>query len=136
MPRFFWASVFILGCVAAGWSQAYYEVSNQTKVFTLAAGAKVGSVAIRSGAVVGINSGISVTTTRSGIMVTLPSLQRGSADIALYDIQGRQMFRQQGFGGAVLRLETRRFAPGIYSMQIRANGRSYSRMVAVSGHGE
>jgi hypothetical protein len=83
-----------------------------------------------------MNSGINVTTFRSSIVVTFPALHRGSADIALYNIAGRQIYRQRGFTGTSLRLETRTFALGIYTFLIRANGQNYSRRVAVNGREE
>jgi hypothetical protein len=128
----------IFGFAVACLSQTYYEASGQTAVFTLKAGAKTS--AIHSGSVIRsvLNSSINVTTVKGNIVVTLPALQRGLADISLYDIAGRQIYRQHGYSGTSLRLETRTFAPGVYSMLVCVDGKKYSRRVAVSkaGRGE
>jgi hypothetical protein len=132
-------SAAILCCAVACWSQAYYEASGQTQVFTLTAGAKGGwSTAIKDGPAVHaeLNNGIRVKTLRSVVIVTMPSKQKESADISLYDIKGRQVYRQLGMTGTSMRIGTQSFAPGIYSMIIRAGGQSYSRRVAVYGRGE
>lgn len=138
MRAFVWATAMLFVCAATGWSQPYYEASGQTQVFTLAAGAKVGPSAIKGGRMnrFVMNTGISVVTSRGSIVVTLPALQRGSADIAVYDIKGRQGFRQSGFHGASLRLETKLFAPGVYSLLVRVDGQSFARRVAVNGRGK
>ena len=131
-------SAILMACAITGWGQAYYESSGQTQVFTLAAGAKIGPSAIKSTPALrtGINNGISVGTSRGSIVVALPALHRGVADIALYDIKGRQIYRQSGFLGTSLRLETKAIAPGVYSMLVRVDGKSYTRRVAVNGRGE
>ena len=127
-------TLVILGCVVACWSQAYYEASGQTQVFTLTAGAKSGPVAIRKGSLMRTekNSGINLAVTRGGIVITLPSLRRGSADISLYDLAGRQIFRQRGYWGASLRLATQTFPAGIYTAIVRVDGKNYSRRLAMS----
>ena len=127
----------MLGGAAAGWSQAYYEASGQTQAFTLAAGAKAGPSAIKRGSDVrsGPHYGLRVIFSRGGIVVTLPGMHRGSADIALYNIKGRQVYRQIK-NGPSLRLETPLLAPGIYNMLIRFDGLIYSHRIAVSGREE
>ena len=134
MKRITITAAVILGCAVACWSQAYYEASGQTQVFTLAAGAKSGPAAIRGGSVMGTvkNSGVNLAVTRSGILITLPSMQRGSADVALYDLTGRQIYRQRGYCGTSLRLQTQAFASGIYTALVRVDGKNYSRRFAVS----
>jgi hypothetical protein len=129
MRRIAFTIIGIFGFAVAGWSQAYYEASGQTAVFTLTAGAKSGPAAIRGGSVLrtGKNSGISVTTTRGGILVTLPTLRSGTTDIALYDVAGRQIYRQHGYSGASLRIETQNFASGMYTARIQVDGLNYSR---------
>jgi hypothetical protein len=125
----------IIGCAVACWSQAYYEASGQTQVFTLTPGAKSGPASIRNGSFLHakMNGGIRVTATRGGISIILPAQRHGSADIALYNIAGRQIYRQHGYNGASLRLETRTFAPGVYSLIVRLDGQSYSRRCTVTG---
>lgn len=120
------------------WSQAYYEASGQTAVFTLTAGAKAGPTAIKRSPEVhaALSSDIKVTMSRGGIVVIMPVAHQRSANIALYDIRGRQVYRQQGYNGTSLQLETKAFAPGIYNLLIRADGQSYTRRVAVYGRGE
>jgi TRAP-type uncharacterized transport system substrate-binding protein len=135
MKRIALAALAILTCAVAGWSQAYYEASGQTRVFTLAAGAKSGPVAIRGGSVMrtGKDSGINFAVTRGGIVVTLSAAnQQGSADIALYDLTGRQIYRQHGYCGTSLRLETKAFSAGVYTALVRVDGKNYSRRFAVS----
>lgn len=134
MKRITLMSAAILTFTLACWSQTCYEAIGQTVAFTLKAGAKSGPAAIREISVMRdrINSGIKVTTSRDGILVTLPSLQRGIADIAVYDVAGRQIYRQRGFSGASLRLETRTFAAGIYTALVQVDGQNYLRRFAVS----
>jgi hypothetical protein len=135
MRRIVMTMAAIIGCAMACWSQAYYEASGQTQVFTLTPGAKSGPASIRSGSFLHAKmiSGIRVSATGGGIAITLPALRHGSADIALYNIAGRQMYRQRGYNGASLRLETRTFAPGVYSLIVRIDGQSYSRRITVTG---
>jgi hypothetical protein len=137
MRRIVITSATVLCCIITGWSQAYYEASGQTTVFTLAAGAKAGPSAIKGSPVVrtALNREMKVTTSRGGIMVALPALQ-GHADITLCDIKGRQICRQQGLSGTTVRLENRTLAAGVYSIIVRANGQRYTRRVAVSGRGQ
>jgi hypothetical protein len=127
-------AVFV-GCAAACWSQTFYEASGQTKVFTLTPGAKSGPASIRDNFFphAKMIGGIRVTASRGGISIVLPSLRHGAADIALYNIAGRQIYRLQGYDGASLRLETRTFAPGVYSLIVRIDGQSYSRRCTVTG---
>jgi hypothetical protein len=82
------------------------------------------------------NSGVNLSVTRGGIVITLPAKQQGSADIALYNLAGRQIYRQRGYCGASLRLETQAFAAGIYTAIVRVDGNIYSRRFAVSRRGE
>jgi hypothetical protein len=136
MKRIVLTVAAIIGCAMACWSQAYYEASGQTQVFTLTPGAKSGPAAsIRSGSFLHAKmiSGIRVSATRGGIIIMLPALRQESADVALYNIAGRQMYRQRGYNGASLRLETRTFAPGVYSLIVRIEGQSYSRRITVTG---
>ncbi len=133
MKRITLVTAAILTCAVACWSQTCYEAIGQTVAFTLKAGAKSGPAAIRGISVMRdrLYNGISVTTTRDGILVTLPSLQRGIADIAVYDVAGRQIYRQRGFNGTSLHLETRTFAPGIYAARVQVDGQNYLRRFAV-----
>ena len=128
----------ILGFALACWSQAYYEASGQTAVFALTAGAKAGPAAIKggSGMHAALNNGIKVTMSRGSIVVIMPVVHQRNADIALYDVKGRQAYRYQGYNGTSLRFDTKILAPGVYSLLVRADGQSYSRRVAVSGRGE
>lgn len=137
MKRFTLSLAIIFGFAVASRSQAYYEASGQTAVFTLAAGAKAGPSVIKGSFVVrtALNGEMKVTTYRGGIMIALPAIQ-GHADITLYDIIGRQIYRQQGFSGTMIRLETRTLAAGVYSILVRSNGQSYTRRVAISGRGQ
>jgi hypothetical protein len=138
MRQIVWAAAILFATAAAGWSQAYYEASGQTQIFTLAAGAKVGPAAIKGSPVLraGMSSGISVVTMRGGMVVALPAMaQRGVADIALYDIKGRQLYHRFGFTGTLLRLETKAFAPGVYNMLVRVEGKIFSRAIALSSQG-
>jgi hypothetical protein len=77
-----------------------------------------------------------VVTMRGGMVVALPAMaQRGVADIALYDIKGRQLYHRFGFTGTLLRLETKAFAPGVYNMLVRVEGKIFSRAIALSSQG-
>ncbi len=139
MRRIVWASAILFSCAAVGWCQAYYEASGQTQVFTLAAGAKVGPSAIKGSPVLraGMNNGISVVISKGSIVVALPTMvHRGIADIALYDIKGRRIYHKIGYTGTSLRLERKAYAPGVYSMLVRVEGKSFSRAIALSGRGQ
>jgi hypothetical protein len=120
-------------CVSSGWSQTSYEASGQTVVFTLTPGAKASPLAVigGSGSRFGKNA-VSITSARGFIVVSLSSQPHGPSDISIYDMAGRQAYRQRGFSGGSLRLETRRFAPGMYNILVRIDGRNYSRRFAVS----
>ena len=131
-------AVAIMAYAAAGWSQAYYEASGQTVVFTLAAGAKAGPSAIRAGQLrqgAAIAS-MEVTVSRSNIVVSLPTLQRGNADIAIFNIQGRQVYRQQGFTGKTLRLESAVFKTGMYVVRVGVEGQRYVRRFSIAAEGK
>lgn len=130
------SSVILIYAVSC-WSQAYYEASGQTVAFTLTVGAKAGPSAIKRGPAVGSGQrrGFSVVTSRGCIVVTLPGMHRGSADIALYDIRGRQVYRQRKDGPS-LRLDTQQFAPGMYTVLIRFDGQMYSHRIVAYGRGE
>ena len=128
------AGVALLGFAMAGWGQQYYEASGQTAVFTLTPGAKSGPASIRGKAVLysGTQSGIRIAIVKGGIVVTLLSQRHGQSDVAIYNVAGRQVYRQCGLSGASLRFDTRRFAPGMYNVLVRIDGQNYSRRFAVS----
>jgi hypothetical protein len=128
------AAAVVLGCAATGWTQTSFQSSGQTAVFTLTPGAKAGPEAVLHGVVVRPAKGNSVTIglVKGGIVVTFPTLRHGLGDITIYDMSGRQAFRQHGFAGASLRLDARRFAPGMYNVIVRIDGQKYSRRIAVS----
>jgi hypothetical protein len=128
------AGFVLLGYAAAAWSQAFYEASGQTAVFTLTPGAKSGPSSIRGRVVshTGPQNGIRIAMVKGGIVLTLPSLRQGRSDITIYNMAGRQVYRQRGFSGASLRFDARRFAPGMYNVLVRIDGQNYSRRFAVS----
>lgn len=118
-------------------SQTYYEASGQTATFTLTAGAKSGFSAIHSSSPMrtGMNNAVTVASTKGAIVITLTVLPRGSVDIALYNIVGRQMYRHSGLNGTSLRIDTQSFAPGIYVALVRIEGQSYPRRFVVNRQG-
>lgn len=128
------AGAILLGGAVAGWGQAFYEASGQTAVFTLTPGAKSGPAAIRGRAVSrsGKGSAIRIVAVKGGMVVTLLSPRRGQSDISIYEMTGRQVYRQRGLSGSSLRLDTRRYAPGMYNLLVRIDGQNYSRRFAVS----
>jgi hypothetical protein len=128
------SAAIALGYGAACWSQTSYDASGQTAVFTLTAGAKSGPASIRSGSVsrTGKGNSVTVASMRGFIVVSLPSQLRFPSDIAMYDIAGKQLYRQRGFNGASFRLDTRLLAPGIYTVIVRIDGQNFSRRFAVS----
>jgi hypothetical protein len=134
MKRITLATAVILTCTVVGWSQDYYEASGQTQVFTFKAGAKSGPAAIHRASVqhAMVNNGIKFMTTRGRILITLPTSQQGSAKILLFNIAGRQIYRQRGYSGTSLHIETQAFASGIYTAIVRVDGKNYSRRFAVS----
>jgi hypothetical protein len=128
------AGVALLGCAMAGWGQQYYEASGQTAVFTLTPGAKSGPSSIRGRVVsrTGPQTGIRTAMVKGGLVVTLLSQRHGQSDISIYDMAGKQVYRQRGFSGSSLRFDAHRFAPGMYNLLVRIDGQNYSRRFAVS----
>ena len=128
------AVAVVLGCTVPGWSQTNFQSSGQTAVFTLTPGAKAGPEAVLRGVAARASkaNGVTIAVVKGGIVVTLPSLRHGLGDITLYDMTGRQAYRQRGFAGASLRMDARRFAPGMYNVIVRIDGQKYSRRIAVS----
>jgi len=125
--------VMLIGA-AAGWGQAYYSASGSTAVFTLSPGAKSGPDAIRRDLAVhsGIGSPVTIASVKGFLFVSSSSQRHGLGDIALYNIAGKQVFRQHWLGAASFRCDTRRFAPGMYTVVVRVDGQNYSRRFAVS----
>jgi hypothetical protein len=128
------AAAAMLVFAVQGWGQSTFQASGRSAVFTLAPGATAGPDAVQRGIVSqqGKRSGVTIAFVKNGILVALPSLRRGPADIAVYDMTGRLAFRLRGFSGASLRLDPRRFAPGMYNVIVRMDGQKYSRRIAVS----
>lgn len=128
------AGAVLLGCAMAGWGQQYYEASGQTAVFTLTPGAKSGPSSIRGRVVsrMGPQTGMRIAMVKGGFVVTLLSQRHGQSDITMYDMAGKQVYRQRGFSGSSLRFDAHRFAPGIYNLLVRIDGQNYSRRFAVS----
>jgi hypothetical protein len=133
MRRIAIAAALLLSLTVTGWSQAYYEASGQTAVFTLSAGAKSGPAAIHDDPVVRAEEkrGVTVSMVRGAVLITLPVHQRGNVAIALFDIAGRRIYQRTGDSEKMLRLETRSFAPGVYSLLVRVDGMTCSRCIAV-----
>lgn len=129
----------LITLAVSGWSQSYFEASNRTSVFTLTAGAKALPSAVKeSRAFHSIQAAAPRIQPMNGhVLITLPigSFNRAGTDIALFDIKGRQVYRQNSMQGTSLRIETRSFAPGVYSMLLRIDGKSYSRLVPISAVG-
>lgn len=139
MKRIAVTVIVIMACAISGWSQAYYEASGQTDIFTLAPGAKTGHSGTQAAQTLHrvTVSNISITVARSGIIVALPSqLPRGSADISVSNVAGRQIYRQHGFSGRTLRFENGVFKPGIYAIRVCVDGQKYVRRFAITGQGE
>jgi hypothetical protein len=134
MKRMTFVAAVILTYAFACWSQICYEASGQTAAFTLKAGAKSGPAAIHEISVMRdkSSSGISVTRTRGSILIILPFLEHGIGDIAVYDIAGRQIYRQREFSRASLQIETWTFAVGIYTIRVQFDGQNYIRRFMVS----
>ncbi len=133
MKRITVMSTLVLACAAACWCQVCHDASGQTAAFTLKAGAKSGPTAIRAVAARGRgDSGLRVTTTGSGILVTLPAMERGISDVAVYDIAGRQIYRQRGFSGTSVHFEPQTLAAGIYTVRVQGDAKNYVRRFIVS----
>jgi hypothetical protein len=128
------ACAAILYYAASSLCATFYEASGQTGVFNFAPGAKSGPSSLRNGA--GMHSpmanGIRITRGKNLIGLTFSFLRRNAADIAIYDVTGKRAFRQRGFTGSFLRIDTRLFAPGLYSVVVRYSGQNYSRCFTVS----
>jgi hypothetical protein len=127
------AGAITLMGASGSFGQEFYEASGQTSIFKLAPGEKSTTSAIRNNASMKstMENGITIAAMKGSIVVTILSERHGSADISIYDMAGRQLYRQNGLEGRVLRLDSRKFAPGIYNARIRINGRYYShRFVA------
>jgi hypothetical protein len=126
------AVTIVLLIVAAGFCQSYYEASGQSAVFTLAAGAKSGPAAVRDQRLNRpMESGIGIVPAKGGLLVTVPLSQRGRTDVAVYTMAGRQMYRRHGLFESGLRIDTRQFGAGIYTVCVHAGGLNFSRRFAI-----
>ena len=140
MRRIALIGVIAISTFVSGWSQvyqAYFDASGKTAVFTLKAGEKAGCFVVSTAVVQMVSnktSSVKVATVSDGILVTLPTVKHGSADVALYDMCGRQIYRQCGVRAPALRLETRTFAMGLYTVTVRLDGKSHTcRFVVCAG---
>jgi hypothetical protein len=61
---------------------------------------------------------------KNATTISFPNFNR-SADIVIYDIQGREVFRNTGFAGIRLRWDASRFANGIYTVRIKSGNRIF-----------
>lgn len=120
--------VILLGIAATSSSQNYFEASGQTKVFTLAAGAKSGPDAVRNTPAPRLAGAhqAAIALSRNSIIFTQPFQSGGLADVAVYNVAGRLVFRQTGIAGRLF-LDTRRFAPGIYQARLTSAGHDITR---------
>ena len=127
----------VVFCAAMVWSQAYYEASGQTVAFNLAAGAKSGPAAIRlSFAAPGSAfREIKITQSGSGIISVTVGVTGMAATVAVFDVRGSQVIRSAKIAGGVARIDTQRFAPGMYCVVATTGGRTISRTILVSGKG-
>lgn len=127
-------TIVMLCCVIAGWGQSYYEASGQTSVFTLANGAHSGWSAIHGGIQTqhGSQDGIHIAAAQRSIIIKISSQRTPTTDIAIYDMAGRLAYRQRGFHGSALLLDSRSFAPGVYNTVVLFDGQTYSRRIIVS----
>lgn len=132
MRRIIISVAIILSCIVTCWSQAYYEASGQTQVFTLKAGAKSGLTTIRVGHMATINNDLKITSIQNAIVISLPAISHKVVNIAMYNISGRQIFCKHGYSGTTLRLKSGWFAPGIYTAIAIIDGKNYSRLFAIS----
>jgi hypothetical protein len=117
-----------------GQSATYYDASSRTAVFALTPGAKIGPSAIRNNAMqrsVTANP-VRLTTAKNLVSIALSFARRSPVDITVYDVAGKRAFRQRGFSGSFLRIDTHLFAPGLYSVIVRYSGQNYSRNFTVS----
>ncbi len=126
----------LLGLASTSWGQASFTASGQTQVFTLTPGATsgpAGTAGVRDGAVSRLKPGlITIATVKSSILITLAPQLHGPADIAIFDVAGKQIFRAGGFDGLIFRIDARKFASGIYHARVRVDGQNLSCRFAVT----
>ena len=130
MRRITISVAIILSCIVTCWSQAYYEASGQTQVFTLTSGAKSGLISV--GHTAKINNDLKITSIQNAIVILLPGISHRVVNIAMYNISGRQIFCKNGYNGTTLRLKSGWFAPGIYTAIASIDGKNYSHLFAIS----
>lgn len=64
--------------------------------------------------------------------MTLPASRSGQADIAIYNVSGRQVYKQQRISGASFRLDVRPLAAGMYNAVVKVDHQQFSRRFVVA----
>ncbi|MDD5673609.1 MAG: SUMF1/EgtB/PvdO family nonheme iron enzyme [Chitinivibrionales bacterium] len=75
---------------------------------------------------------LKITMSRSAIIMTLPASRSGQADIAIYNVSGRQVYKQQRISGASFRLDVRPLAAGMYNAVVKVDHQQFSRRFVVA----
>jgi hypothetical protein len=127
-------TLLLIAHVSTCRSQSYYESSGQTAIFTLKAGAKSGPLSTQSssGSHYFSTRALSIANVNNNIVILLPSLLRGYADISLCDISGRQIFRKSAFGNMPVYFNKNTLMPGIYNVSVYVDGKALSRRFLIS----
>jgi hypothetical protein len=107
---------------AAVWSQQYYQASGQTRLFTLAAGAKAGPSAVlpRSQIAHSVTPHMLVTT-QNGVHISILGVQ-GQGRISIYNLMGKRVQSAETAGALSLTLRTD-ISNGVYFARLEVNGR-------------
>jgi hypothetical protein len=129
MKRIALTVMAVFGLAALCWSQAYYEASGQTQVFTLAAGAKAGwevlATPVKASRSSHVDPSMSILTNwgKNGIRVCVNGCQERSR-IVIYNAAGQRLWNRDVDKSASPFAAAVRLAPGVYFARLSVNSQT------------
>ncbi|MCU0608198.1 MAG: T9SS type A sorting domain-containing protein [Chitinispirillaceae bacterium] len=125
MKRMSVALIAVVCCAGAIPAQQYFEASGQTKVGEFKPGVKIGPTAVHRsapGSRATLERALTVSRGKNSVAVSFANKRAGAASIVVYDIRGKLLMVQHGSALESFRIDTDRFAAGIYHIEAFANG--------------
>ena len=123
----------VLCSITAILSQDHFEANGQTSVFTLKAGEKSIVSAVTIPVLKQMKNGISVQYKSNTLFVNfLDKNSTRSAEISIYNIQGRTVKRVQIFANHVYQKNMSDLATGVYNVIVKTDGILYNYRFLVS----
>jgi len=119
------------------WSQAYYEASGQSQVFTLSAGAKSGPASIHQplAKFIQTRNDVKFYQLHNGnISILLPNIPQ-LAKIAVFNVFGRQVFYSTYRFNDFICIDTRLYSFGMYTIVVAIGNHKISKHFLVFGKG-